>query len=85
MRGTAHEYVWLDCAPHPVPTAAAVTAATVPAAPDSDDEERKGTARQAAAPGQEAAGGPAEPGGHCQDVTAWWVMEVKIEARVLWL
>jgi hypothetical protein len=83
MRGTAHEYVWLDRAPPPIP-AAVVTAATVavqgPGLGDKVDPARE------AAPGKEAAGGmPAEPGGHCQDTTAWWVMEVKIEARGLWL
>jgi hypothetical protein len=87
VRGTAHEYVWLDRAPHPVPAAAAVTAAArAAAAPDSDVGKREGSVREVA-PGQEAAGvGPAEPhGGHCQDDTAWWVMEAQIEARGLWL
>jgi hypothetical protein len=81
MRGTAHEYVWLDRAPHTKPATAAVTAATVAAAPDSDLGERDGADREAV-PGQEAAGGPAEPGGHCKDVTAWCVMDFRSEVRI---
>jgi hypothetical protein len=84
MRGTAHEYVWLDHAPcPPALAAAAVTAAARAAAtPDSDLGERYGAAREAVT-GQEAAGGSAEPlGGHCQDVTAWWVMDAKSEVMI---
>jgi hypothetical protein len=84
VRGTAHEYVWLDHAPSlPAPDAAAVTAAArAAAAPDSDLGERDRAAREAA-PGQEAAGRSAEPlDGHCQNATAWWVMDAKSEVMI---
>jgi hypothetical protein len=79
VRGTAHEYVWLERAPAPLSTAAAATAAADLGPCLGEEVEPAGNA---AAPGPEAAGGHAEPGGHCQAVTAWCVMDAKSEVRI---
>jgi hypothetical protein len=74
LLGTAHEYIWLDRAPPPLPAAAVVTAdtAVVPGMNLGGEVE----AARKAAPGQEAEGRSAEP-----DVNARWVMEDEQETK----